>query len=131
MIETDIGSMRAQPLQQVRGFLACLHYRHNKAIAVTAARVVGVSYGRRGTGSVQIDLSILSNSTHLVNGVLAGGEQVLVGTAAHVKEEFVSIANLNQEAGSNLQGSPLSEVRKDEALTEYELAVRLSRSLRQ
>lgn len=54
---------------------------------------------------MQTYLSIDSKGTHLVNSVLAGGKQVLVGTAAHVKEEFVSIANLNQEAGSNLQAA--------------------------
>ena len=49
--------------------------------------------------------------TYLVNGVLTGGKQVLVGTAAHVKEELVPIADLNQEAGSNLHTLQLSARR--------------------
>ena len=57
---------------------------------------------------MQTSLSVDSEGTHLVNGILAGGKQVLVGTTAHIKEKLVSIANLNQKAGSNLQAA-LSE----------------------
>ena len=48
--------------------------------------------------------------TYLVNGIVACGEKVLVRATAHVKKELVLllIANLDQEAGSNLHAQPLS-----------------------
>ena len=60
-------------------------------------------YRIEATVSVQTERSIDSNGAHLVDGILTGGKQVLVGATAHVKQKFVSIANLDQEARSNLQ----------------------------
>lgn len=50
------------------------------------------------------------HDTYLVNGIVACGEKVLVRATAHVKKELVLllIANLDQEAGSNLHAQPLS-----------------------
>jgi hypothetical protein len=62
---------------------------------------------REGAGIEAVEITPAvgreQNKFYLVNGVLTGCKQVLVGTAAHVEEEFLPIANLNQEAGRNLR----------------------------
>ena len=73
---------------------------------------------------MQTKLSVNSKGTHLVNGILAGGKQILVGTAAHIEEKLVSIADLNQKAGSNLQAA-LSEVTTGGMLPDCDHLMRL------